>query len=181
MLLGGWCGVRGAISLAAALALPRVLPDGTPFPGRAEVQTAVLVTIVVTLIGQGSTLGPLVRWLGMPSDPTTEAETQKAREAMLVAGIARLDEFCNEDRCPPAVFRYRDVMVDQLAELRELEESARKHASRRLAVSREVRRAVWQAETAELLRLRDAGKINDGDHQNLQLELDREHTDLSSI
>jgi CPA1 family monovalent cation:H+ antiporter len=180
VLVGAWCGIRGAISLAAALALPRALPDGAPFPGRAEVQTAVLVTIVVTLIGQGSTLGPLVRWLGIPSDPTTEAETQKAREAMLVAGIARLDKFCEEESCPPAVHRYRAVMVDQLAELHELEESARKHATRRLEVSREVRRAVWEAETAELLRLRNAGKINDGDHQNLQLELDREHADLYS-
>lgn len=179
VLVGGWCGIRGAISLAAALALPRALQDGTPFPGRAEVQTAVLVTIVVTLIGQGSTLGPLVRWLGLRSDPSTEADTQKAREAMLVAGIARLDEFCKEKSCPLAVHRYRDMMADQLAELRELEESARKHATQRLEVSREVRRAVWQAETAELLRLRDAGKINDGDHQSLQLEIDREHTDLS--
>jgi hypothetical protein len=49
-------------------------------------------------------------------------------------------------------------MADRLAELRELEESERKHAMRRLEVSREVRRAVWQAETAELLRLRDAGE-----------------------
>lgn len=180
VLVGAWCGVRGAISLAAALALPRVLPDGTPFPGRAEVQTAVLVTIVVTLIGQGSTLAPLVRWLRLQGDPTTEAEAQKAREAMLAAGIARLDAFCGEKSCPNAVYRYRDVLVDRLAELRELEESERKHATRRLEVSRDVRRAVWQAETAELLRLRDAGTINDGDHQNLQLELDREHADLRS-
>jgi CPA1 family monovalent cation:H+ antiporter len=178
VFLGGWCGVRGAISLAAVLALPRVLENGAPFPGRAEVQTAVLVTILVTLIGQGSTLAPLTRWLGLPSDPTTEAETRGAREAMLVAGIARLDKFCSEESCPISVHRYRDSMVDQLDELRELDESARKHATRRLEVSREVRRAVWQAETDELLRLRDAGKINDGDHQDLQLEIDRVHADL---
>ncbi len=178
VLLAGWCGVRGAISLAAALALPQALPDGTPFPGRAEIVGAVLVTIVVTLIGQGSTLGPLARWLRLPSDPTTESETRKAREAMLSAGIARLDEFCTEESCPIAVYRYRDVMVDQLAELRELEESERKHATRRLEVSWDVRRAVWQTKSAELLRLRDAGEINDRDHQDLQLEIDREHADL---
>jgi len=178
VLLGGWCGVRGAVSLAAALSLPHSLANGAPFPGRAEILTAALVTIAVTLIGQGSTLAPLVRWLRIPSEPTTEAETQAAREAMLTAGIARLDEFCKDRSCPIAVHRYRDVMIDQLAELRELEESARKHAARRLAVSQEVRRAVWQAESAELLRLRDLGTINDADHQSLQLELDREHTDL---
>jgi hypothetical protein len=69
-------------------------------------------------------------------------------------------------------------MTDRLAELAELEQSAREHATRRLAVSREVRRAVWQAESNELLRLRDAGEINDRDHQELQLDLDREHADL---
>jgi len=100
---------------------------------------------------------------------------------MLAAGIARLDAFCTERSCPIAVYRYREVMVDRLAELRELEEGERKHATRRLEVSREVRRATWQAETAELLRLRDAGKINDRVHQELELELDREHADLGSI
>jgi CPA1 family monovalent cation:H+ antiporter len=181
VLLAGWCGVRGAVSLAAALALPQVLPDGTPFPGRTEIEVAVLVTIVVTLIGQGSSLGLLVRWLHLPNDPTTESETRRAREALLAAGIARLDEYCTEDRCPVAVFRYREAMADQLAELRELDESARNQATRRLEVSRDVRRAVWQAETAELLRLRGAGEINDRDHQNLQLEIDREHADLGTV
>jgi CPA1 family monovalent cation:H+ antiporter len=181
VVVAGWCGVRGAISLAAALALPQTLPGGAPFPGRAEIEGAVLLTIVVTLIGQGSTLGPLVRWLRLRSDPTTESETRKAREAMLAAGIARLDEFCTQESCPIAVYRYRDVMSDRLAELSELEESERKQATRRLEVSRDVRRAVWQAETAELLRLRDTGEINDRDHQNLQLQIDREHADLGVV
>jgi CPA1 family monovalent cation:H+ antiporter len=180
VLLAGWCGVRGAVSLAAALALPAALPGGAPFPGRAEIESAVLVTIVVTLVGQGLTVGPFVRWLGIPSDPTTDAEIQHAREAMLSAGISRLDAFCTERSCPIAVYRYRDVMVDRLAELRAEEESERTHAARRLAVSRDVRRAVWQAETAELLRLRDKAEINDRDHQDLQLELDREHADLAT-
>jgi len=181
VLLASWCGVRGAVSLAAALALPYTLPDGAPFPGRAAIQMAVLVTIVVTLVGQGSTFGLLARWLQLPSDPTTESETRKAREAMLTAGIARLDAFCTQESCPIAVYRYRDAMADRLGELRELEESERKHALRRLEVSREVRRAVWQAETAELLRLRDTGEINDSDHQGLQLEIDREHADLIAV
>ena len=178
VLLAGWCGVRGAVSLAAALALPEVLPGGAPFPGRAELQAAVLVTIAVTLIGQGSTVAALVRRLKIPSDPTSESETRNARAAMLAAGLARLDAFCTEESCPIAVYRYRDVIVDRLAELRELEESERKHATRRLAVSREVRRAVWQAESDELLRLRDRGEINDRDHQDLQVEIDAEHADL---
>lgn len=180
VLLAGWCGVRGGVSLAAALSIPHVLPDGAPFPGRGEVVVTVLVTILLTLIGQASTLAPLVRWLRLPSDPTTEQELRQAREAMLEAGIARLEEFCSDKSCPIAVYRYRDAMADQLAELRALDESERKQASQRLAVSREVRRAVWQAQTKELLRLRDASEINDRTHQQLQLELDRDHGDMRS-
>lgn len=179
--LGAWCGVRGAVSLAAALALPWALPDGSPFPGRIAIEAAVLMTILVTLFGQGATVAPLVRMLRLPDDATTEEETRRAREAMLGAGIARLDAFCSDKSCPIAVYRYRDLMSDRLSELRAIEESERHHATRRLEVSRAVQRAVYEAESAELLRLRDAGEINDVDHQDLQLELDREHAELVMI
>jgi len=178
--LASWCGVRGAVSLAAALALPHVLPGGAPFPGRAQIEAAVLVTIVVTLIGQGSTLGLLVRWLKLPSALATEKEMRKARGAMLAAGIKRLDEFCTDESCPIAVYRFRDTMADQLAELLARDEAEQRQAARRLEVSHEVRRAVRQAETEELLRLRDTGEINDRTHQDLQLRLDREHADMDA-
>ena len=50
--LASWCGVRGAVSLAAALSIPLTLPDGSPFPGRLEVIACTLVVILVTLIGR---------------------------------------------------------------------------------------------------------------------------------
>ncbi|HJQ97453.1 MAG TPA: Na+/H+ antiporter [Candidatus Polarisedimenticolaceae bacterium] len=170
--IAGWCGVRGAVSLAAALALPMDIP------GRAEIESAVLLTIVITLIGQGATLEPLVQLLRVPQDPPAEEERRKAREVMLAAGIARLDAFCTEESCPIDVYRYRDEMNDRLQELREMDENERRRAERRMAVSREVRRAVWEAESAALLSLRDAGEINDRCYQDLQLELDREHAGL---
>jgi len=180
VMLGAWCGVRGAVSLSAALALPLTLPGGAAFPGRNEIESVVLVTILVTLVGQGWTLAPLVRWLKIPSDPTTERERRRAREAILAAGIARLDVFCNQEKCPGGVFHFRDVLTDRLAELREEDQNERAEAMYRLALSRDVREAVWQAQSAELLRLRDAGGINDRTHQDLQLELDREHGELAS-
>jgi CPA1 family monovalent cation:H+ antiporter len=172
VVIAGWCGVRGAVSLAAALALPMTVP------GRAEIESAVLLTILITLIGQGATLEPLVRLLKVPAEPASEDERRKAREAMLTAGIARLDEFCNDKSCPIDVYRYRDAMNDRLKELRELDERERHRAKRRSAVSREVRRAVWEAESSALLELRDSGGINDRCYQDLQLELDREHAGL---
>jgi CPA1 family monovalent cation:H+ antiporter len=176
--LASWCGVRGAVSLAAALSVPVAANDGSPFPGHAEIVACSLVVILVTLIGQGLTLLPLVRRLGLSDADPTDAEVRRAREAMLAAGIARLDAFCSEESCPIAVYRLRDAMSDQLASLQDEDEMARTRALRRLSVDGEVRRAVYQAQTVALLALRDQGVVNDRVHQGLQLDLDRANADL---
>ena len=176
--VGAWCGARGAVSLAAALSIPVLLKDGTPFPGRAEIIACTLVVILVTLIGQGMTLLPLVRHLGLSDAEATDAEIRRAHEAMLSAGIARLDAFCSEQSCPLAVHRLRDAMSDQLASLQNEDAAERASALERLAVDSEVRRAVYQAQTETLLALRDHGSVNDRLHQELQLHLDRSNADL---
>lgn len=176
--LTSWCGVRGAVSLAAALSIPLTLDDGSLFPGRAEIIACTLVVILVTLVGQGLTLLPLVRWLRLPDADPTDVEVHRAREAMLAAGIARLDAFCSEESCPIAVYRMREGMADQLASLKEEDEMERTQALQRLAVAGNVRRAVYQAQTEALLRLRDQGVVNDKVHQELQLDLDRANADL---
>ena len=178
--LVSWCGVRGAVSLAAALSLPLALPDGSPFPGREQIVACTLAVIVATLIGQGTTLLPLARRLGLEDAEPAEAEAQKAREVMLAAGIARLDAFCSEEQCPIAVYRLREAMVDQLEALKSEDAVARGHAQHRLAVTEEVRRAVYQAQSHALLRLRDREEVNDRVHQFLQLDLDRANAEFRS-
>jgi len=178
VILGAWCGVRGAVSLAAALSIPAILRDGRPFPGRAEIIACTLVVIVVTLIGQGMTLGPLVRRLGLAEAEPTDVEVRRAREAMLSAGVASLDAFCSQESCPIAVYRLRDAMSDQLTSMQSEDERARTEALRRLAVADEVRRAVYRAKTDALMALRDHGALNDRIHQQLQLDLDRANADL---
>lgn len=175
VLLGAWCGVRGAVSLAAALSIPATLGDGSVFPGRAEIIACTLMVILVTLIGQGVTLLPLVRALGLSDADPTDAEVRRAREAMLAAGIARLDEFCSQRSCPIAVHRLREAMTEQLAALRSEDAAARAEARQRFSVAKEVRHAVYEAQSAALLSLRDQQVVNDQVHQELQLELDREN------
>jgi CPA1 family monovalent cation:H+ antiporter len=176
--LASWCGVRGAVSLAAALSIPVTLNDGTPFPGRAEIIACTLSVILMTLIGQGLTLMPLVRRLGLSDEDPTDVEVRRARETMLSAGIARLDAFCSEESCPIAVYRLRDAMSDQLASLQAEDEMARTQALQRLAVATDVRRAIYRAQTEALLALRNQGVVNDRVHQELQLDLDRASSDL---
>ena len=178
VLLVSWCGVRGAVSLAAALSVPLTLSDGSEFAQRGALIACTLAVILVTLIGQGVTLLPLVRRLGLSDDDPTDVEVRRAREGMLAAGIERLDAFCSEESCPIAVHRLRDAMSDQLASLQAEDTLVRDQAKQRLAVTREVRRAVYEAQAAALLALRNQGVVNDRVHQDLQLDLDRASSDL---
>lgn len=168
----GWCGMRGAVSLAAALSLPTLDGEGFAFPGRSEIIACTVAVILATLFVQGLTLLPLIRLLRIKDDGASESEVREARQHLLQAGIARLDAFCAEHACPVAVHRYREAMADQLAFLRAEGEAERAHAEQRLAVSREVRQAVVVAQEDELLRLRDSGAIDDRAYAELLLELD---------
>jgi monovalent cation/hydrogen antiporter len=81
----GWTGMRGVVSLAAALALPQTLPDGQPFPGRSLIQFLTFTVIFTTLVGQGLTLPLVIRGLGVgaiaePEIPAVKVEnTESAR------------------------------------------------------------------------------------------------------
>jgi Na+/H+ antiporter len=176
VLIVSWAGVRGVVSLAAALSLPVSLPDETPFPGRQEIIACTLFVILVTLLFQGLTLLPLIRLLGIRDEDDTEVEVRRARERMLEAGIARLDRYCNEKSCPLSVHHLRELMADELEMMRDADADARKRAHIRLAVSDEVRGEVIRAQESALRALRDQGGINDRTYIDLQLELDRAAT-----
>jgi Na+/H+ antiporter len=174
VVLAAWCGIRGVISLAAALSLPAVLPDGRAFPGHDAVLACTLCVILVTLFLQATTIHPLIHWLGLREEEDGDRELHAARRALLRASIARLDAFCKDISCPVAVHRWRELLVDELAEFDEEDAEARALAKSRLAVSHDVRAAVTDAQAAELLGMRDRGVINDRTYLQLQLQLDRE-------
>lgn len=180
VLVAGWCGVRGAVSLAAALSVPELLPDGRPFPGRDAVLACTICVILMTLFLQGASLQGLVKLLRLREDEHSAAAERAAREAILAAGIARLDEFCSEVSCPLSVHRWRELLSDELATLRAEDREERQLAAARLSVSRDVRRAVAEAQSRELLLQRDRGVIDDRSYIALQLELDREIRSLSA-
>jgi uncharacterized protein YprB with RNaseH-like and TPR domain len=131
--------------------------------------------ILITLLVQAPTLHLLIGWLGLSDEDTTAAEVRNAREAVLRAGIAKLDEFCSEKSCPLSVHHWRTQMMDELMSLKAADKEEREKARGRHEVSKEVHRAVAQAHAAELLRLRDKGELNDLTYLDLLLELDREN------
>jgi CPA1 family monovalent cation:H+ antiporter len=98
--LVSWCGMRGVVSLAAALALPALLPSGEPFPQRDLVILLAFGIVFVTLVGQGLTLPALVRALHLKRDTSGETESDLAHEAMRRAAIKAVDDLVAEHGLP---------------------------------------------------------------------------------
>ena len=92
-----WAGMRGAVSLAAALALPLRTDAGTPFPGRDLILFLTFSVILVTLVGQGLTLPLVIRVLGIEDDGVDDRQDAKARIHAAEAALARLEELVDED------------------------------------------------------------------------------------
>ena len=98
--LVSWCGMRGVVSLAAALALPAVLPSGEPFPQRDLVILLAFGIVFVTLVGQGLTLPMLIRALRLEIDTGAETESELARDAMRRAAIRAVNKLVAEHGIP---------------------------------------------------------------------------------
>ncbi len=92
-----WAGMRGAVSLAAALALPLTTDAGSPVPGRDLILFLTFAVILVTLVGQGLTLPIVIRALHLPDDGSEDREDAKARILAAEAAVARLAELQAED------------------------------------------------------------------------------------
>ncbi len=92
MVLAGWTGMRGIVTLAAALAVPTVSLTGEALPYRGRIVIISFAVILVTLVLQGLTLAPLIKLLGLKDDGEGNRELLVARRAALDASVARLDE-----------------------------------------------------------------------------------------
>ncbi len=92
-----WAGMRGAVSLAAALALPLETDAGTAFPDRDLILFLTFSVILATLVGQGLTLPYVIRVLGLVDDGIEDREDAKARVHAAEAALARLEELVHED------------------------------------------------------------------------------------
>ena len=96
-VLIGWSGMRGAVSLAAALALPLTTDAGQPFPNRPLIIFLTFGVILGTLVLQGLTLPAVVKTLGLEDEGRAEKEETKARVYAAEAALARLEELADED------------------------------------------------------------------------------------
>jgi monovalent cation/hydrogen antiporter len=96
-LVAGWSGMRGAVSLAAALALPLTTSTGQPFPHRHLIIFMTFAVILATLVVQGLTLPWLIRRLGLHRDDSETQEELWGRLRATDVALARLEELAAED------------------------------------------------------------------------------------
>ncbi|PFG44142.1 CPA1 family monovalent cation:H+ antiporter [Isoptericola jiangsuensis] len=116
-LVVSWAGMRGVVSVASALALPHVVESGADFPDRSAVVFVGLVVVLATLVLQGLTLAPAVRWLGVGSTTDEAAEVATLREQ---ATRAALEAVRARDDVPAPVreavaLQYEGYLTAQLA------------------------------------------------------------------
>ncbi len=158
-----WAGMRGAVSLAAALAIPLETDTGAPFPGRELIIFLAFCVILVTLVGQGMTLPTLIRALGIEDDGGDAQEEAKARKRAAMAALARLEELTGEDWVQEdTAGRLRglyDFRVRRFGE--RFDDGADGSNEERSLSYQRLRRELLDAERAAVLGLRREGVVSD--------------------
>jgi monovalent cation/hydrogen antiporter len=175
----GWAGMRGSVSLAAALALPFRTDAGAPFPERDLIILLAFAVIMATLVGQGLTLGPLIRSLGVHDDGSEEREELAARIRLAEAALARAEELAGVDWVRPdtlervrGLYDYRRRRFGARSDGDGDEYEERSGAYIRLMYE------VIDAQREELIGMRNRGDISDDVRRRVERELDLEESRL---
>jgi CPA1 family monovalent cation:H+ antiporter len=175
-----YVGVRGVVSLAAALAIPLTTISGAPFPGRDLIVFVTFGVIIVTLVGQGLTLPAVVRWLALPHDAEDErrreqdAEITARLEALKVAQ-GRLDGLAADGDTDPDVLAILRARHDHRAGQVASEVGGREA----VAAAAEVRADLIDAERKYIYGLLQDGIITDEARRRIERELDLEEESLA--
>jgi CPA1 family monovalent cation:H+ antiporter len=180
-----WAGTRGAITLAAIFSVPFTASNHRPFPDRDLLLLCAYVVVLVTLVGQGLTFGPLLRRLGLRANAADEAQVRHdARLAALAAARTAVNDMQADheipaelaDRLRAGVARRADRASARISMLAESEGVLSPTPEFRAAIR--AQQAVIDAQREELLRWRDSGRLPDESLRRLQLELDLEERGL---
>jgi monovalent cation/hydrogen antiporter len=175
-----WSGFRGAVSLAAALAVPTTTLSGAPFPDRSLLIFIVIFVILVTVLVQGSTLPAVVRWARIPDDVTHTEELKLARTRGVQAALDALPTVADEVGIPDGLRRRLQKEYEEKAALVLATENS--SPDNRLIKGKEkvrqVRLGVLEQKRREITALRNQNLIDDIVLRELQEEMDLEEVQL---
>jgi CPA1 family monovalent cation:H+ antiporter len=183
VLVVGWAGMRGTVTLAAALSIPLLLPDGSPFPGRDIVIFLAFGVIATTLVVQGMTLESLIRKLGIHGDEDRPKEELLARMTAVEAGLQALRELepAATTADENAALGLAIAEYEQRLAVLTAEGETQKSANRRRAASHHYHTVALRAERKALDDLWRSGAIIDEVHRPLQQLLDHEESMLIGL
>jgi monovalent cation/hydrogen antiporter len=178
----GWSGMRGAVSLAAALALPLELDSGAAFASRDLIIYLTVAVILATLVGQGLTLPYVLRWLGLGAREAWSPDEAVARLAAAQAALDRLEELeATEPGVPVNVIeRLREVYQARFARcVAALSgEDGGMPIEDPLSGYRRLREDLIDSERVALLEMRNDGRLKQDLFRRIQAELDLDEARL---
>jgi CPA1 family monovalent cation:H+ antiporter len=179
-LIMAWSGMRGAVSLAVALALPLTIADGSNFPQRDLILFLTFAVILFTLVVQGLTLPTLIRRLGVGGGSTDTDEEVRARLVASKAALAQIDALAGEEwtrddtaQRMRGMYEYRAQRF--AAQLGKIDDDG--YEDRSLAYQQMIR-LVLQAQRAALISMRREGKLSNEALNRIMRELDLEESRL---
>jgi CPA1 family monovalent cation:H+ antiporter len=175
-----WSGMRGALSLAAALAVPLVTDTGEAFPGRDLILFLTFSAILATLVLQGLTLGPLIGWLRLEGDEEAETLAElKARLEGAHAALERLEQLRKEELVTPsAEERMREYNEERIRRYESglQQGGTTQEYTESSSTWRNWRRELIGAERGAIISLRDRGEISPEVMRRVQRDLDLEES-----
>jgi len=180
----GWCGMRGIVTLAAALALPTGRGGSPAFPFRDLVLFTAFSVVLGTLVVQGMTLRPLLDALQFEVDDSVEREVRLARVASLRAAFQATCERPDEEMSGLLRRRYEVLLRRAEADLASggsALHGASEDDSHAFDVDAAIVRGVTSAARRRLIALRADGTIGDAAFQRIEQELDLEELDLQQL
>jgi len=167
-----WTGMRGVVSLAAAMALPLSIQSGAEFPARNLILFLTFSVIFGTLVLQGLTLPFLIKWLGVKDDGSSTREERQARILANEAALKKLQELGEKAHpSPDALERLRTEYEDRLRQIK----SADENASETSLFSQDYERLAFetlQVEREVILHLRNSRVIGDDVLREVQRDID---------
>jgi len=175
-------GVRGVVSLAAALAIPLTLANGAPFPNRDLILVITFGVIILTLVGIGLILPAVIRALGVAHERVAEHRRERdaelsARHGAMDAGLRRLEQLIGERNLPGEVAALMRARHDSR---RQLHPRSMTDGVEQATLGAELRLEVIAAEREHLYQLLRDGKITDESRRRIERELDLEEASILS-
>jgi monovalent cation/hydrogen antiporter len=178
-------GVRGIVSLAAALAIPLTIANGAPFPGRDLILFVTFTVILVTLVVQGLLFPLVIRALNLADAGRRERaldhrHEQEARQEAITAALACLDQLVREDKLSDELVR--PIRAEHRERLRHIENRTRGDESHRKQTEQhdEIELKLIAAERQRINELYRAGKIIDEARRRIERELDLREAQLAN-